>query len=156
MLRTFRISSTAALLLLLAACAPPGRMPALGGADARAEIVALLEASTAEWNRGNLEGFLLPYLDGDETTFVGSRGLIRGKNAIRDTYRASYFQGGVPKGQLAFRDIEVRALSAGHALAIGRYVVTDRTSAAEPATGIFSLVLRRTGDGWRIVHDHSS
>lgn len=148
-----RRHAAAAALLLLAACAAPAAGPA-PAADAGREITALLTTSAEGWNRRNLDTFLLPYLDSPEITFVGSRGLVRGKAAIRDTYAGGWFAPGRDPGQLAFRDIEVRLLGGGHALAVGRYEV--RIPGQELATGLFSLALRRTPEGWRIIHDHSS
>lgn len=146
-----------ALFAALAACAGTASAPTVAPSGSpQAEITALLQASTDEWNRGSLEGFLVPYLDAPGTTFVGSKGLLRGKAAIADQYRSSWFSGGVPKERLSFRDIEVRPLGPGHALAVGRWVVNDRATGAETGAGFFSLTLQRTPEGWRIVHDHSS
>lgn len=126
-------------------------------ASVAADITAELQASTDEWNRGNLDGFLVPYSDDAGTTFVGSSGLVRGKAAIRQKYVASWFHpGGALPGNLSFRDIEVRPLGPDHALAVGRWIVSDRTSGQQTSAGIFSLVFERTPQGWRIIHDHSS
>ncbi|MDQ3556150.1 MAG: nuclear transport factor 2 family protein [Gemmatimonadota bacterium] len=148
------------LALWLVACAP---MPRASGApdpnDTRAvEITFLLEESAEAWNRGDLDGFLLPYAAGAQTSFVGSSGIQRGKDAIRATYLRSYFSGGAPQSRLAFQNIEVRPLGAGHALAVGRYLLQPRDAASgvQSATGWFSLLLERQAEGWRIVHDHSS
>lgn len=135
-----------AAALALAACAPARVETGPAPGEEGRRIVQMLEESTAEWNRGSLDGFLVPYADGAEVTFVGSTGLVRGKAAIRDKYQSSYFRTGAPAGMLAFRDVEVRMLGADDALAVGRYVVTDRASGQQTATGIFSLVLRRTGE----------
>lgn len=123
--------------------------------DPKDEIVAMLVESTRAWDAGDLDGFLVPYLDSPDITFVGSSGLVRGKAGTRARYASSYFAAGAPKGRLSFRDIEVRPLGDDHALAVGRYVLTDRETGAE-STGMFSLTLRRTSEGWRIIHDHSS
>ena len=144
------------LLAVLAGCAPSAGAPSLPLPDPTGEIVAALEASTAAWNRGDLAGFLEPYLDSPETTFVGSGGLLRGKEEIQARYQASYWENGAPEDVLRFENIEVRPLSNEHALAVGRYVLTERDAGPETASGIFSLVFTRTPDGWKIIHDHSS
>jgi uncharacterized protein (TIGR02246 family) len=143
----------AAALLLLAACAAPAARPA-PSADATREITQLLTLSTEGWNRRDLDAFLHPYLDSPDITFVGARGLVRGKAAIRENYATGWFAPGRDPGRLSFRDIEVRMLGGGHALALGRYEV--RIPGQELATGLFSLTLRHTPAGWRIIHDHSS
>ena len=145
-----------ASLLALSACVSAGVAARSGQPDDAQRIIAMMQESTNQWNRGSLEGFLLPYDEAADITFVGSTGLVRGKDAVREKYRASYFRTGAPEGNLAFRDMEVRPLGPDHALAVGRYVVTERASGRETATGLFSLVLRRTAQGWRIMHDHSS
>lgn len=149
-------AALAALLLLAIGCVtvPPAAAPVAD--DREAQITALLQASADDWNRGDLNGFLVPYAEGAATTFVGSSGLVRGKEAIREVYATSYWATGTPRGTLAFEAIEVRPLGPEHALAVGRYRVTPRDAGGSPAQGIFSLVLARTSEGWRIVHDHSS
>ncbi|MGI9188746.1 MAG: YybH family protein [Longimicrobiaceae bacterium] len=151
-----RGAALAPLLLLAAACAtvPPAAAPVADGREA--QITTLLQASADDWNRGDLDGFLAPYAAGPLTTYVGSSGLVRGKDAIRALYASSYWASGAPRGTLSFSAIEVRPLGPEHALAVGRYRVTPRDAGGSPAEGIFSLVLTRTSEGWRIVHDHSS
>jgi ketosteroid isomerase-like protein len=39
---------------------------------------------------------------------------------------------------------------------VGRYILYDRETGETAATGVFSLTLRETDAGWKIVHDHSS
>lgn len=143
------------LLAALAACAPAAG-PANGPAAATdaAAITDVLVRSTEGWNRRDLDAFMEPYLDSPEASFVGARGLVRGKAAIRESYATSWFAPGRDPGQLRFENIEVRMLGRDHALAVGRFVV--EMPGRDPATGMFSLTMRRTPAGWRILHDHSS
>lgn len=144
------------LVPILAACAPAATVQSPATTDPTAAIVAVLEASTEAWNRGDLEGFLEPYLSSGEATYIGGSGLTRGKDAIRAAYQRSFWRTGAPEDRLSFRGIEVRPLGADHALAVGRYVVSNRSTGEQTATGFFSLVMIRTAEGWRILHDHSS
>lgn len=154
------MKAVAALLVALAllsvpgcASAPPAMSPVASAREIGA-IVRMLELSTQGWNRGDLDAFLVPYAE--EATFVGSRGLLRGKPAIRAQYQSSYFGAGRVRGMLRFEGIEVRMLGLRNALAVGRYVVTERGAGQADATGLFSLALERRAEGWRIIHDHSS
>lgn len=144
-----------ALLSSTAGCSsvPPAVSP-VATAQEVGEIVRTLEVSTQGWNRGDLDAFLVPYAE--EATYVGSRGLLRGKPAIRTQYQTSYFAAGRVRGTLRFEGIEVRMLGPRNALAVGRYVVTERGAGQADATGLFSLALERRAEGWRIIHDHSS
>lgn len=132
----------------------PAPAPSAAGSPA-AEIEQVLQASAQAWNRGDLDGFLLPYLNSDQTTFVG-RDVVHGVPAIRETYLGSWWRGGRPTLNLAYNRIDVRPLGGDYALAVGHWVVTDKTTGQETRTGIFSLTMVRTPQGWRIIHDHSS
>jgi ketosteroid isomerase-like protein len=156
--RIARSSSRLALATLAAACVRGG---AVGPApprppDAAGEIRALLIASAAAWNRGDLDGFLHPYLDSDSTTFIGSTGLIRGLARVRERYRYVYWKGGAPATRLDFEDITITLLGPEHALAVGYYVLRNRGSPDVADRGIFSLVFTLTRQGWRIINDHTS
>ncbi len=60
------------------------------------------------------------------------------------------------RGTLAFSEIEVRTLAPGVALAIGKFTLKRTVEGGGDATGRFTLVLRQTAKGWKIIHDHSS
>lgn len=121
------------------------------------EVTEMLEASTRSWNAGDLDGFVDDYLDSPEMTYVGGSGVVRGRAALRERYRASYWAEGEERDSLRFEELEVRPLGERHALALGRYVLYRSPSDSTTATGRFTLVLRRQDDGtWTIVHDHSS
>jgi uncharacterized protein (TIGR02246 family) len=127
-------------------------------AAARTEIAAMMARAAAAWNRGDLDAFMEDYAPGEGTTYIGSRGLLRGPAAIRAAY-APRFAPGVRRGTLRFEDLEVDVLAPGVANAIATYVLTDRTAAGADTTigrGPTSLVMRKAGGRWRIVHDHSS
>jgi len=121
-------------------------------ADARA-MEAEMQQSAAAWNRGDLDGFI--HLYAPDATFMGND-VVRGFDAIREFYRGSWFRGGMPPGNLAYKDFEVRPLGRDHALMLGKWSVTSRETGQEMRHGTFSLTWMRTRQGWRILHDHSS
>jgi uncharacterized protein (TIGR02246 family) len=131
--------------------------PASDSAVVAREVEAMLGASAASWNAGDLEGFLDDYSDAPGLTFSGSSGVTRGKDAVRERYLASYWAPGTTRDSLRFQELEVRRLGGRHALVLGRYVLY-RPAASDSVTaeGAFTLVLEREDEGWRIVHDHSS
>lgn len=114
----------------------------------------MLQASAAAWTSGDLDGFLSDYAE--DATFVGSSGLIHGRERIREGYVRGYWSAGTPPDGLRFPMIEVRTVGRGAAVAVGRYELFDPETGASTGTGLFSLTLRKTADGWKIVHDHSS
>lgn len=114
----------------------------------------MLPASAASWTRGDLEGRLDDCAR--DATFVGSRGLTRGLDGIRESYTTGYWSTGAPEDGRRFQLPDIRPLGSTAAVTVGRYTLYDRDTDQATATGIFSLTLRRTADGWKIVHDHPS
>lgn len=144
-------------LLATAGCwietSPPEEGGEEEGVDVAARAGELLGESARAWNAGDLEGFLTPYLDSPSTTYVGEGGLRRGTDSIRARF-APLFRPGAERDSLRFEKISVRRLGGNHALVTARWVLHREGRVSE--SGPFTLVLRRTDDGWRIVHDHSS
>ena len=119
------------------------------------DIRAMLEKSAAAWNRGDLASFVTDYEDSPQTTFIGSE-VVRGdRKAILDRYRRRY-PNREAMGTLAFSEIEVRPLAAGVALATGKFQLRRTAAGGGDAAGRFTLVLKKTPAGWKIIHDHTS
>jgi len=134
-----------ALLLLLysAACSSPPQ-PA-----------ELLEQQVRAWNAGDLEGFATSgYWQSPELPFYSGGEIRRGFDAMLERYRESYQAEGKEMGQLSFSETEVLVLDPLNVLARGRWrlVFSDGSSSG----GLFTLLLHRMPEGWRIVHDHTS
>lgn len=121
------------------------------GLDAR--IRAMLDSSAAGWNAGDLEAFLSVYLPTAQTTYVGGSGVRVGYPAIRRRY-APLFREGADRDSLRFEDLRVRAVTDRVAVGVATWVLHEEGTVT--GSGPFTLVLRRSDGGWRIVHDHSS
>ena len=109
--------------------------------------------SASAWNRGDLDAFMTDYLPGERTTYVTSRGVIHGPQAIRERYAPRFAPGG-QHDSLSFEGIEVDSLAPGVVNVIAYYVLTRGDSLV--ARGPTSLVMVRQDGRLRIVHDHSS
>lgn len=114
-------------------------------------ITATLQAQAAAWNEGDVERFMEPYWHSPDLTFSSGGRVTRGWRETLDGYRRRY-PDRAAMGRLTFNDLEVTMLGRGAALVLGRWHL-DR---AEPVGGNFSLVFRRIGGRWVIVHDHTS
>ncbi|MDI6698264.1 MAG: nuclear transport factor 2 family protein [Candidatus Saccharicenans sp.] len=119
--------------------------------EAAAEIVRVLELQREAWNRGDLEGYMAYYWKSEELTFQSGANRIRGWQTLLDRYSKSY--SGERMGRLDFSDLEVKVLGRGYALVLGRWSVDIQ---GEKKGGVFSLILKRFPEGWRIIHDHTS
>ena len=126
---------------------------ASGGEDKEgAAVRAVIEAQAAAWNRGDVAGYMEGYAKEETTTFVSGDTVTRGWQTVHDRYKARY-DTREKMGTLAFSELELKPLSEFYIMATGRWQLTREADAPH---GRFTLVFRRTGAGWRIVHDHTS
>ena len=149
-----RTTPLALVTVLVAACTHgiPGATSAASPATDTAQIRYVLDSVTATgWNTGNLDMYLSAYVD--SATTMLSTGVVTGRDAIGDVMRKGFWRSGRPLQQLHYEHVEVRMLGDANALVTGQYVLTgaDRPQ----RTGWFTTVWARTGDGWRMIHDHS-
>ncbi len=128
--------------------------PAADSREAKiiAAVRAILDAQVTAWNRGDIEGFMSGYARSPETVFISGDTLTRGWQTVLDRYKRGY-DSREKMGQLTFSDLEVTPLGKDAAVAQGRWQLTR---AKDTPHGRFTLIFRRTKEGWRIVHDHTS
>ncbi len=122
-------------------------------ADLQGAIVTMLDESAVAWNRGELDGFMDDYMRSEATTYIGQDGLVAGFEAIRERY-APAFETGADRDSLRFENILSRRLGAVDGVVTARWILHRGDSIV--ASGPFTLVVRRTSAGWKIIHDHSS
>jgi beta-aspartyl-peptidase (threonine type) len=116
------------------------------------EITALLHEQDAAWNRGDLDGFMRGYWKDPELTFYHDDKVEKGYEGLRERYRKKYQAGGKDLGKLTFSDLDVRR-TGDWATARGRWQLEKD---GQKSGGLFTLLLRRMGGEWKIVHDHTS
>jgi ketosteroid isomerase-like protein len=149
------VSALALVLAALSLTAPSSGDPADADPDgAEAAIRRLLDGQVDDWNRKDLDAFLNGYWHAPGVVFQSGSTRIDGFDAVRRRYRARYLDGGREMGTLAFSGVEVVLLGPDAALARGRWGLT-MGDGSRPG-GLFTLVLRKLPEGWRITHDHTS
>ncbi len=119
----------------------------------RAAITDLLEAQRLAWNRGDLDGFLVAYEPSDRLLFTSGTKIRRGFAETRAKYRERYGSATETMGQLEFELLDIRGLGSHAAIVLGRYRLSGTPEAGD---GVFTIVLERQAEHWRIVHDHTS
>jgi ketosteroid isomerase-like protein len=124
-----------------------------GDSNVQKTVEDMLEESAGEWNRGDLLGFMDDYLQSENTTYIGGGGLLTGYESIRDRY-APLFEPQAQRDSLRFEAVKVRRLAAVEAIATARWIL--HRDGEVTGSGPFTLVLRHTSAGWKIIHDHSS
>jgi uncharacterized protein (TIGR02246 family) len=119
------------------------------------DVRAVLTQSEEAWNRGDLAAFASYYEDSPETTFIGKEVVRGGVQAILGRYRKAY-PNREAMGTLSFSNIAVRMLAPELALVTGEFHLERTTAGGGNAAGRYTLILRKSPSGWKIIHDHTS
>jgi peptidoglycan/xylan/chitin deacetylase (PgdA/CDA1 family) len=133
-------------------------------AAAREQVAKLLEKQAADWNRGDLAAFTSVY--DEDAVYVSPTGVTRGRAAVLDRYRTRY-PDAAAMGTLRLEILELRDVWGPEVTPLGDATpggvhgasVVARWSlqreGAPPSSGHTLIVLQRSGNTWRIVHDAS-
>ena len=119
----------------------------------RTAVAAVLERQRLAWNRGDLAAYMDGYAKSPDLVFTSAGQVRRGWQDTMQRYRSRYGGDRAGMGQLAFAILGVQPLGADGAVVLGRWRLTGTPNAGG---GVFSVVLERRPEGWRIVHDHTS
>src|SRR5262245_35075820 len=114
----------------------------------------LLTTQVADWNKGDLDGFMRGYWNDDGLIFFSGATVTKGLQATVDRYGKRYKAEGKERGTLASSEMAVESMDASSALPRGRWKLTLKDGSTP--NGLFTLILRRIDGHWRIVHDHTS
>ena len=116
-------------------------------------IRKVLDDQVISWNKGDLPGFMAGYWNSKDLTFYSGKDKRQGWNETLDRYKNRYQGEGKEMGNLAFSKLEVQLLNTEFAIVKGRWFVEMKKQKLD---GLFTLVMRKTDKGWKIVHDHTS
>jgi ketosteroid isomerase-like protein len=113
--------------------------------------IVLTQQSTA-WNNGDIDGYMNGYWQSDSLIFTSGGNITRGFDSTKAKYKRKY-DTKEKMGTLEFSDLEIYVLEENVAWVLGKWKLIRKED--EPQ-GIFTLVLKKFGDEWKIVHDHTS
>lgn len=130
----------------------PTPAPTPTQAENEADIRQVLKAQQLAWNRGEIERFMEGYWRSRDTTFISGSSVVRGWQTVHDRYKTRYSNPD-KMGQLTFSETEITLFGYDGALVFGRWQLER---ANDRPHGRFTLVFRKTSDGWKIVHDHTT
>lgn len=122
--------------------------------DAEEAIKHLLVSQIEAWNRGDLKGFMEGYWHSPDLTFFSGGTVNKSWNAAMQRYQQRYQGAGKQMGKLDFQDLNIDLLSRQAAVVTGSWHLTMPDGKAPH--GLFTLILKKLPNGWRIVHDHTS
>lgn len=153
-MRSQRLLTALALLSIIALSIEIQTSAAPRKPDAKPEaaIRAVIDAQRDAWNRGNIEGYMDGYARSADTIFVSGDNVTHGWQTVLDHYKKAY-DSREKMGVLAFSDLQITLLSKDAAVVVGRWHLQR---AKDEPHGRFTLIFRKTKQGWKIVHDHTS
>ena len=137
------------LFIASVAVFPQGENP---GSATLNEIRAALDDSEAGWNSGDIDRYMECYHQSGQMRFAGNGSFNLGWENTRERYKKAY-PDKAAMGNLTFSDVDITLLCDDAALVFGRWTLEypDRKR-----TGLYTLLMRKFKEGWKIVHDHSS
>jgi ketosteroid isomerase-like protein len=138
------------ILILFMCCSAFTLRTSAQQSKSAAAIIAAMNNSAQEWNKGDLEDFMKMYTD--SSTMMYPTGPV-GLSSIRELYEKKYFNGKMPKQNLAYSEMKVTMLGENYALLTGKFTLSGNN--LPERSGVYSLVMVLTKDGWKILHDHS-
>jgi len=122
------------------------------GGDWHAGVDSMLTAQAQSWNRGDIAGYMEGYWKSDSLLFTSGGRIRRGWRETFEKYTATY-DTREKMGKLTFSDLEYHLPAPGAAWVFGRW---ELERPGDRPGGVFTLVLKKFPEGWRIVHDHTS
>ena len=126
--------------------------PAAAQDNAKAQVEQTLVDQASAWNRGDVEGFMEGYAKIPTLRFASDATITHGWQETLDRYKKRY-PDRAAMGTLTFTDLDTTILAPDAALVFGRWSLKRDQGAPN---GLFTLLLRKTDAGWRIVADHTS
>jgi hypothetical protein len=115
-------------------------------------VKSILLRQADDWNRGDLDAFMVGYWPSDELQFIGGNGVTYGWQNTLDRYKRVY-PDRATMGQLKFDILEVKQLSKKVIMLTGKFTLSREN---DQPTGHFLLVWQKIKGEWMIIADHSS
>jgi ketosteroid isomerase-like protein len=138
-IRTARIEAPSSSL-------PPVVVPTT--AETFDAVTNTLDAAAEAWSSGDIEAVMATYVADEPLLVLLGDTPLKGPDAVRAALEARAAQPGL--GQMTYEWFETLQFDVNTTVVSGRVVVRRD---ARTSRGLFTRVLRRTPDGWRIVHD---
>jgi uncharacterized protein (TIGR02246 family) len=119
--------------------------------DASAQLIKLMDASAAAWNRADLNAYMALYAPKATMMLPTGRADLK---SIREMYEKYYFVDGKAKQPLSYTNYEITMLGEDHAFLTGVFIL-KATDQLKERKGTFTLVFTKEKGEWKILHDHS-
>ena len=113
---------------------------------------AVLEAQQDAWNAGDIEGFMQGYDKSEQLRFASGGDITFGWQDTLTRYQARYTSR-AQMGTLRFDIKDVEIITHDSGMIFGKWTLTRE---ADAPNGLFTLFMKKTPEGWKVVSDHTS
>jgi hypothetical protein len=124
----------------------------VAGKHDEVNIKNLLAAQAVEWNKGNIDGYMIGYWHSDSLIFIGSKGVRYGYTKTLNRYKEAYPDAD-HMGLLSLNITQMKKLSRHYYFVVGKWALKRKAGDIE---GSFTLLLQKINGKWQIICDHSS
>jgi ketosteroid isomerase-like protein len=138
------------IAFILLACCLPTLLPAQD--KDKQQILSILDRQTRDWNRGDIDGFMVGYWNSDSLMSIGKSGVTYGYKQTLANYKKNYSDT-AQMGKLSFNIIQVKKLSGEYYFVIGKWMLKRTVG---DLSGHYNLLFRKINGKWVIIADHSS
>ena len=114
-------------------------------------IITIMKAQEDAWNNGDLDQFMAAYLQSDDLSFIGKKGITKGWDKTLENYKKGY-PDRKTMGTLEFDNIEFIDLK-DHYYVLGKWNLYRES---DTLSGHYSLLWKNLNGQWLIIKDHSS
>ena len=119
-----------------------------------AAILAMMQKSADDWNRGDIDAFATSYKNSPDILFMGDP-INKGYAAMVARYKKVYANK-AQMGTLTFSDLAVQPLDARFATVTGKFHLKRAPEGGGNSDGYYLLVVEKTPLGWKIIRDSST
>ena len=155
-LQTIQVVTIVAFSVVLALSAVSGTVAAMPASESasRDAIIKVIDMQKNAWNSGDLDTFLTGYYESPDTSYTSGGQEYWGYDALRQKYTKSYGTSRDTMGTLEFSELKVIDVGKYSAYCVGHWHLERKEK--QPLEGVFTLVLKNTSAGWKIIHDHTT
>lgn len=114
------------------------------------QISDTLDEAAAAWSEGDIDKVITYYISDQPLLVLIGDTPLKGPEPVRELL-AQYQQRPGQMGTMNYEWFEILQLDAHTAAISGRIVLTRD---GQQYRGLFTRIMRRTTDGWKIMHDH--
>ncbi len=119
--------------------------------DDKNAITTVLNKQAIAWNKGNVKEYMQGYWKNDSLKFISKKGISFGWETTLQHYEKSY-PDKATMGILNFEVLSIDIHSTEIAYVVGNWKLKREK---DDVGGIFTLLMKKINDEWKIICDHT-